>query len=70
MSIFALRNGVWRVRVDYEVWVFTRSQQGILFGAEPLGLYHGKFPFDVPTAEPEMYSLFSALMLERVAPMS
>lgn len=53
-----------------EIWVITRSQTGIVFGAQPLGLYHGKFPFDVLTAEPEMYSLFSASMLERVKPMS
>lgn len=53
-----------------EVWVFTRSQTGIVFGAQPLGMFHGKFPFDVLQAEPEMYSLFSASMLERIKPMS
>jgi hypothetical protein len=55
---------------DYEVWVLTRSQTGIVFGAEPLGLLHGRFPFDLLINETEGYSLFSASMMERVTPLN
>jgi hypothetical protein len=55
---------------DYEVWVFSRSQTGIVFGVEPLGLIHGKFPFDILLNETEGYSLFSASMMDRVSPLN
>lgn len=53
-----------------EVWAFNRSSTGIVFGAQPAGHLHGKFPFDVLPCEPETYSIFSASMLERITPLN
>lgn len=53
-----------------EIWVFTVSSNGVLYGVEPLGEYSGKFPFDVIEHEPEGYSMFSRSMLEISQPMA
>ena len=53
-----------------EIWVITISSNGIVYGCEPLGAYHGSFPFDVIEHEPEGYSLFSRSMLEICQPMA
>lgn len=54
-----------------EIWVITcRANDYVVFGAEPLGLYHGKFPVDILEQEPEAYSLFSRSMMEVMKPIN
>lgn len=54
-----------------EIWVFYMTADGrMIFGAEPLGLYHGQFPFDIIEQEPDAYSVFSRSMLEVIEPLS
>lgn len=54
-----------------EIWVLTVDASDYsVFGAQPLGLYHGKFPIDVLEQEPEAYSLFSRSMMEVMAPIN
>lgn len=56
---------------DEEIWVITcTADDYTVFGAEPLGLYHGDFPVDILEQEPEAYSLFSRSMLEVMAPIN
>lgn len=54
-----------------EIWVFT-VQVGTfrVFGAQPLGMYHGKFPFDIIEQEPDAYNLFSRSMMEVMEPLN
>jgi len=43
-----------------EKWVFTiTGDLSLIIGAQPLGAAHGKFPFDVMTAEIEGYGLWA-----------
>lgn len=53
-----------------EIWCITVSSNGVLYGCEPVGEVHGKFPFDVIEHEPEGYSMFSRSMLEICQPMA
>lgn len=54
-----------------ETWVITcTADDYVVFGAEPVGLYHGKFPIDILEQEPEAYSLFSRSMMEVMAPIN
>lgn len=53
-----------------EVWMFNRASNGVVFGAMPLGEYHGKFPYDILVDEIDGYSVFPRSMLERVKPMN
>lgn len=53
-----------------EVWVFTRTTSGVVIRARPTGLFHGRFPFDVLTSEPDAYNLFSPSMMERSKPLN
>jgi hypothetical protein len=54
-----------------EIWVLTcRADDYTVFGAQPLGLYHGKFPIDVLEQEPEAYDLFSRSMMEVMKPIN
>lgn len=53
-----------------EKWVFTIANERIVLSAQPLGLRHNKFPFDVLPFETDMYSLFSRGMLEVLEPMN
>lgn len=55
---------------DPEIWVVTVSGNGVIYGCEPLGEDHGKFPFDLIEHEPEGYSLFSRSLLEISQPMA
>lgn len=42
-----------------EKWVFTvTSDLSVIIGAQPLGSFHGKFPFDIGNFEPEGYGLY------------
>lgn len=54
-----------------EIWVITvRANDFKVFGVEPLGLYHNKFPVDILEQEPEAYSLFSRSMMEIMKPIN
>ena len=53
-----------------EIWMFNRSTNGVLFGAMPLGEYHGKFPYDILVDEIDGYSVAPKSMIERVKPMN
>lgn len=53
-----------------EIWVFTLANEEILIGAQPLGLYHSKFPFSVLELEPDGYAMFKRSMLEIAKPMT
>jgi len=54
-----------------EIWVFTvRADNYKVFGIEPLGLYHGKFPIDIIEQEPDAYNLFSRSMMEVMKPIN
>jgi hypothetical protein len=54
-----------------EIWVLTcRADDYKVFGVQPLGLYHGKFPIDILEQEPEAYSLFSRSMMEVMKPLN
>lgn len=55
---------------DPEIWVITISSNGVIYGCEPLGEYHGQFPFDIIEHEPEGYSMFSRSMLEISQPLA
>jgi len=50
-------------------WVFTLAEKDIIIGAQPLGLYHNKFPFSVQEYEPDGYSLFSRSLMEVMGPL-
>jgi len=55
---------------DYpEKWVFTLAEDAVIIGAQPLGLYHNKFPFFIQEYEPDGYSLFSRSMIEVMDPL-
>lgn len=53
-----------------EIWVFNISTNGVIFGANALGEYHGKFPFDILTDELDGYSIFPKSTLERCKPLN
>lgn len=54
-----------------EIWAITcRADDFTVFGAQPLGLDHGKFPIDILEQEPEAYDLFSRSMMEVMRPIN
>lgn len=54
-----------------EIWVFTLTADSFrVLGIQPLGLYHGRYPFDIIEQEPEAYDLFSRSMMEVMAPLN
>ena len=53
-----------------EIWVFTLANDEIIIGAQPLGLYHNKFPFSALELEPDGYAMFKRSMLEIAKPMT
>lgn len=55
---------------DCEIWAITVSANGVIYGCEPLGEWHGKFPFDLLEHEPEAYNMFSRSMLEVSQPLA
>ena len=52
-----------------EKWVFTFAND-VLVSAQPLGLLHGKFPFDVIPFETEGYNVYNRSMLEILTPLN
>ena len=54
-----------------EIWVFTVTAGSFeLFGAQPLGALHGKFPFDVLEQEPDAYNLYARSMMDTMEPLN
>lgn len=53
-----------------EKWVFSIANETTVISAQPLGLRHNKYPFDILPFEVDMYSLFSRGMLEILDPMN
>jgi len=53
-----------------EIWVFTLANDDVIIGAQPLGLYHSKFPFAILELEPDGYAMFKRSLLEIAKPMT
>lgn len=53
-----------------EKWVFTIINEEVIVNAQPLGLFHNKFPFNIIEFEPDGYSIFKRSLLEIVKPMN
>jgi hypothetical protein len=53
-----------------EKWVFTIANKNTIISAQPLGLAHNKYPFDVLTFEVEGYNVFNRSMLEVLDPLN
>ncbi len=53
-----------------EKWVFLVANGTTIIQAQPLGLFHNKFPFSVLEYEPDGYSMFKPSMLERMQPLT
>ncbi len=53
-----------------EKWVFTVANEQVIIGAQPLGEYHNRFPFDILEYEPEGYGFLKRSMLEVSEPMN
>lgn len=53
-----------------EKWVFTIADRKTIISAQPLGLLHGKFPFDVLQFEIDGYALQSRGMMEILDPLN
>lgn len=53
-----------------EKWVFTIANDEVVLSAQPLGLAHNKYPFDVIPFEVEGYNVFNRSMLEILDPLN
>lgn len=53
-----------------EKWVFTIANDEVVISAQPLGLAHNKYPFDVIPFEVEGYNVFNRSMLEVLDPLN
>lgn len=53
-----------------EKWVFTIANKCVCISAQPLGLVHNKYPFDVIPFEVEGYNVFNRSMLEVLDPLN
>ena len=53
-----------------EKWVFTIGNEQVIIGAQPLGLAHNEYPFDVLTQEVEGYNTFNRSMLDILEPLN
>lgn len=53
-----------------EKWVFTIANKNVIISAQPLGLAHNKYPFDVIPFEVEGYNVFNRSMLEVLDPLN
>lgn len=53
-----------------EKWVFTVANGAIIISAQPLGLLHNKFPFDVIESDFDGYALFKRSILEVSKPLN
>lgn len=53
-----------------EKWVFTIADKKVILSAQPLGLAHNSYPFDVIPFEVEGYNVFNRSMLEVLDPLN
>lgn len=53
-----------------EKWVFTIANEAVVVSAQPLGLAHNRYPFDVLPLEVEGYNVFNRGMLEILDPLN
>ena len=53
-----------------EKWAFAVANDEVVVAAQPMGLYHDKFPFYALEMEVDAYSIFKRSMLEIVGPMT
>lgn len=53
-----------------EKWVFTIANEEIVVSAQPLGLVHNRYPYDVIPFEVEGYNIFNRSMLEVLDPLN
>jgi hypothetical protein len=53
-----------------EKWVFTVANDAVVVSAQPLGLLHNQFPFNLMEYEVEGYGLFKRGMSEMVKPLN
>ncbi len=53
-----------------EKWVFVVANDSVIVSAQPLGLLHNQFPFDVLEYEVEGYGLFKRGMPEMIKPLN
>lgn len=53
-----------------EKWVFTIGNNEVVLSAQPLGLTHNQYPFDVIPFEVEGYNVFNRSMLEVLDPLN
>lgn len=53
-----------------EKWVFTIAEDKVIIGAQPLGLEHNRFPFDVLEYEVGGYSIYNRSVLEIAEPLN
>lgn len=53
-----------------EKWVFTIANKSVIVSAQPLGLAHNRYPFDVIPFEIEGYNVFNRSMLEVLDPLN
>lgn len=54
----------------YEKWVFTIAEETLVIGAQPLGLLHSRWPFDVLEYEIDGYGVYNRSALEVAAPLN
>lgn len=53
-----------------EKWVFTIGNKDTILSAQPLGLMHNRYPFDILTQEIEGYNVYNRSMLEVLEPLN
>lgn len=53
-----------------EKWIFAVANDSVVIAAQPKGLFHNKFSYDVLELEPDAYSMFKRGMLDLARPMN
>jgi hypothetical protein len=53
-----------------EKWAFVVANESVVVQAQPLGLYHNKFPYEILELEPDGYAMFKRGMFDIVKPMN
>ncbi len=53
-----------------EKWLFVVANDSVVIHAQPLGLIHNRFPFEILELEPDGYAMFKRSMLDIVKPMN
>lgn len=53
-----------------EKWTFTVGNDQVVIGAQPQGLYHNRYPFNVLEIEPDAYAMFKRGMLDLARPLN